>query len=432
VVTLQREQQDAASDLDAAQARRADVHARKVRLESRLHDDLSRAASTLEAEVERLTAAADAGRGGAEHLEALERARRTADECEARTAQHDAQLEALDEDEGRLSAELEELRTQAGKAAAAQADEAKQLDKLLTRRNVLSAKLDEHSAAIRALGSLPRDVAAVVDPAMSSRALLDQVDKINKQLKKYSHVNKKALSQYANFAEQREQLLERKEAVDTGADSIRELIKHLDAQKAAALERTFKDVAQHFEDVFQELVPGGEGRLVMISAAGEDAAAPSDPMEVDGDEDAGPDGGGGAQSQRYSGVSIQVRFAGGGDTQSMQQLSGGQKTMVALCLIFAIQRSDPAPFYLFDEIDANLDAAHRDAVARMVHRQANQEGGGTQFITTTFRPELVQSADKHYGVTARNKMSTITPITMDRALSIIKEEQSVEQQRARK
>lgn len=46
----------------------------------------------------------------------------------------------------------------------------------------------------------------------------------------------------------------------------------------------------------------------------------------------------------------------------MQQLSGGQKSLVSLALIFAIQKCDPAPFYLFDEIDANLDAAHRSAV----------------------------------------------------------------------
>lgn len=63
----------------------------------------------------------------------------------------------------------------------------------------------------------------------------------------------------------------------------------------------------------------------------------------------------------------------------------------------------------------------------MVHRQTNSDSG-PQFITTTFRPELVQCADKHYGVTAQHKMSTIAPITMDRALAIIKEETSVQQQ----
>ena len=51
--------------------------------------------------------------------------------------------------------------------------------------------------------------------------------------------------------------------------------------------------------------------------------------------------------------------------RDMQQLSGGQKSLVALALIFAIQKCDPAPFYLFDEIDAALDAQHRKAVAGM-------------------------------------------------------------------
>ena len=51
--------------------------------------------------------------------------------------------------------------------------------------------------------------------------------------------------------------------------------------------------------------------------------------------------------------------------RDMQQLSGGQKSLVALTLIFAIQKCDPAPFYLFDEIDQALDAQHRKAVAGM-------------------------------------------------------------------
>ncbi len=66
--------------------------------------------------------------------------------------------------------------------------------------------------------------------------------------------------------------------------------------------------------------------------------------------------------ERFSGISVEVSF-GGGEMRDMQQLSGGQKSLVALALIFAIQRCDPAPFYLFDEIDAALDAQHRKAVA---------------------------------------------------------------------
>lgn len=112
----------------------------------------------------------------------------------------------------------------------------------------------------------------------------------------------------------------------------------------------------------------------------------------------------------------------------MQQLSGGQKSLVALALIFAIQKCDPAPFYLFDEIDQALDAQHRKAVSGNVfdsfvcfmapsgvsdrHRLLRsiadmivELAGHAQFITTTFRPELLESADKFYGVKFRNKVS---------------------------
>lgn len=71
------------------------------------------------------------------------------------------------------------------------------------------------------------------------------------------------------------------------------------------------------------------------------------------------------RARQFTGVSMQVQFSSATQMQPLQLLSGGQKTLAALALIFAIQRSDPAPFYLFDEIDANLDPEHRMAVACM-------------------------------------------------------------------
>ena len=113
--------------------------------------------------------------------------------------------------------------------------------------------------------------------------------------------------------------------------------------------------------------------------------------------------------------------------------------LCALTLIFAIQRCDPAPFYLFDEIDANLDAQYRTAVAQMLHEisesqqpsasQASSAGGvsgtqgGGQFICTTFRPEMLLVAEKTYGVRyQKNKSSSVVVVSREEALEFVEGE----------
>ena len=89
--------------------------------------------------------------------------------------------------------------------------------------------------------------------------------------------------------------------------------------------------------------------------------------------------------------------------------------LCALALVFAIQASDPAPFYLFDEIDANLDAQYRTAVAQMLSESS--ESG--QFICTTFRPEMLLVAEKCYGVSYINKTSSIDVVSKEQALDFV-------------
>ena len=108
----------------------------------------------------------------------------------------------------------------------------------------------------------------------------------------------------------------------------------------------------------------------------------------------------------------------GFENQYPSQLSGGQKSLVALALIFAIQKCDPAPFYLFDEIDAALDAQHRKAVADMIHELAD----GAQFITTTFRPELLEHSSKFYGVKFRNKVSHVDCVSREDAYDFVEDD----------
>ena len=106
-----------------------------------------------------------------------------------------------------------------------------------------------------------------------------------------------------------------------------------------------------------------------------------------------------------------------GENYLMSQLSGGQKSLVALALIFAIQRCDPAPFYLFDELDQALDSSYRKAVAGLIKRQANNQDNPTQFICSTFRPEIVSISNQCYGIGLQNKVSTGTNINYNENIS---------------
>ena len=103
----------------------------------------------------------------------------------------------------------------------------------------------------------------------------------------------------------------------------------------------------------------------------------------------------------------------------MSQLSGGQKALVALALIFAIQRCDPAPFYIFDELDQALDSTYRQAVANLIHNQAHNPETPTQFIISTFRPELVSISKNHYGISHQNKVSSLHPMSRNDALRFV-------------
>ena len=282
-------------------------------------------------------------------------------------------------------------------------------------------KAEEFAQCIRKLGSLPKDAfdASGAHATMSSKDLLKEIEACHKELGALSHVNKKALDQYAAFSEERDKMLGKQEELEAARQSIDALIQHLDRKKEDAIERTFKGVSHNFKNVFEELVPGGKGQLIMSLRS-------SLPSGADAK----------TKVENYIGVSIKVRFPGGGDATSMTQLSGGQKTMVALCLIFAIQRCDPAPFYIFDEIDAALDATHRTALAKMIAKQAadvdenGNEQPPTQFITTTFRPELIKASDSCFGVTHASKQSSIKSIEAHEALRIITEADNRQRQHA--
>jgi hypothetical protein len=141
---------------------------------------------------------------------------------------------------------------------------------------------------------------------------------------------------------------------------------------------------------------------------------------------------------RYKGVSIRVSFSDAKESSAIGLLSGGQRTLVALALIFAIQRNDPAPFYVFDEIDSALDPIHRAAVGALIRKQAQQKGGvgggeaaggggssggkaaPIQFILSTFHPEILQYGEEFFGVVLQGKTSRVEKMTKPAAVTFVK------------
>lgn len=294
----------------------------------------------------------------------------------------------------------------------------KKMEKSVAKKALLTASAAECAKNIRDLGVLP-DEAFEKYSNIDSKQISSRLKKVNDALKKYKHVNKKAFEQYNNFTTQRDSLTKRRKELEDSHRSIEDLVNVLDQRKDEAIERTFKQVSKEFATIFERLVPAGRGRLV-IQRKTDQRTREDDESDEEQRESV----------ENYTGVGISVSFnSKHDDQQRIQQLSGGQKSLCALALVFAIQQCDPAPFYLFDEIDANLDAQYRTAVAQMLQEIATQQstpndenGAGAmsgQFICTTFRPEMLLVADKCYGVTFHNKTSGIDTVSQQEALRFV-------------
>ena len=354
---------------------------------------------------------------------------------EAERDEADAEYDAKRVESSKLEKEIEARRQEEQEALDEMNEATKMQDKLLNKRTMLLDTVQQKQRLIRDLGTLPRKETESYRQ-FAEKQLLSKLKSVNEELKKFAAVNKKALDQYVSFNEQRTTLIERKGQLDTEKESISKLIESLDVQKEEAILRTFRGVSMHFSQVFSELVKDGKGQLVMrTSADGEqdgegeelveaDEAAEEEKGSKKGDKKSGKKSSSSSSSSgsklsslaTFQGVQVRVSFTSSGQQFEMTQLSGGQKALVALALIFAIQRCDPAPFYLFDEIDQALDANYRAEVARLIQRQAEDKEAPAQFITTTFRPELVAVSHRCYGIALQNKASQIYPLDKVRLL----------------
>jgi len=380
----------------------ADLNDNLLKRKAELEDQLRQLDASLQGNVD-YEGRVDTLRAAVKQEEALIK------ELQKETGELEEQLRLRKAEVGDLEKALETHRQLEQTASEEIAEISKVQDKLLNKRSMLSFTIQDKQRLLRDLVGVSQKELDTCK-AYSEKQLMSKLKDVNERFKVYSNVNRKALDQYVSFNQQREMLVGKKEVIEKDYESIQTLIKSLDTQKEEAIVRTFESVKEHFADVFGELVPGGTGELVLLQGsalndAGESSSsqgsASSIPAQVAA-QDSGP--------EAFEGVQVRVSFVASGEQYDLQQLSGGQKALVALALIFAIQRSDPAPFYLFDELDQALDANYRAAVAKLIQKQVRSVDAPAQFITTTFRPELVNAAQKCYGIALENKVSNIYPL----------------------
>ncbi|KAE8412694.1 RecF/RecN/SMC [Aspergillus pseudocaelatus] len=405
--------QDLRRQYQELSSQRSELEARKSVLEVELRENLNPRLDQLVGQD--IDMAGDGSQGNLKETQReMKRLNKALEKLGQRLQQVDESIEQANARMAELGQRNAETRRELDELAKSIEKHQRRMEKSMQKKAALTKQAAECAANIRDLGVLP-DEAFTKYKNMDSNAVVKKLHKVNEGLKKYSHVNKKAFEQYNSFTKQRETLTSRREELDASQKSIDDLINVLDQRKDEAIERTFKQVSREFHNVFEKLVPAGRGRLI-IQRKTDRAMRQADELDSEDEE---------AQNsvENYVGVGISVSFNSKHDEQQrIQQLSGGQKSLCALALVFAIQACDPAPFYLFDEIDANLDAQYRTAVAQMLQSISDSTNG--QFICTTFRPEMLHVAEKCYGVSFRQKASTIDVVSREEALKFVEEQKS--------
>ena len=327
-------------------SKRMQLEAQKNKLENLLNNNLCRRRDELEAALQEISVE--------DRRQKLDSESQEMNFISSRIDTVLEQMRALDDNIEKMAKKQKELQTEIERKKSEEREtierineDSKDLDKITSKNSVLQKKIEDSMRKIRELGTLPAD-AEMKYNNLSLKQLYKKLESCNKELQKYSHVNKKALDQYLDFSEKKERLLQRKADQDQAHRSIVDLMTVLEQRKYEAIQFTFRQVSTYFTEVFKKLVPNGRASLEMKT-----------------DDSTNDDGG--SRIDNFTGVTIRVSFTGSNaEMKDMQQLSGGQKSLVALAFIFAIQKCDPAPFYLFDEIDQALDPQHRKAVAGML------------------------------------------------------------------
>ena len=212
----------------------------------------------------------------------------------------------------------------------------------------------------------------------------DLEDTINRQrsvLRRMGAINPEVQSEYRSVKERFEFLTEQVADLKKADTDLRQVIAELDELMKREFRRTFDAVAQEFKGLFTRLFGGGSARLVLSDA----------------------------ESTAEMGIDIEARLPGRRD-QGLSLLSGGERSLTAVALIFSLLKVSPTPFCVMDEVDAMLDEANVGRFRDLLMELAQK----TQFILITHNRNTVQAADVIYGVTmGHDSASQVISLRLD-------------------
>ena len=196
------------------------------------------------------------------------------------------------------------------------------------------------------------------------------ISKIKEEIKQLGNVNINAIEDYKEVSERYEFMNKQRNDLVEAEQLLQNIISELDDGMKKQFTEMFAKIQVEFDKAFKELFGGGKGTLELI-----------DPENI-----------------LETGVRI-ISQPPGKKLQNMMQLSGGEKALTAIALLFAIQNLKPSPFCLLDEIEAALDDSNVGRFANYLHKLTKN----TQFIVITHRRGTMAAADRLYGITMQEK-----------------------------
>jgi len=215
--------------------------------------------------------------------------------------------------------------------------------------------------------------------------LQSSIDKIQREISSLGAVNLAALEELSTSRERKLFLDSQSADLNEAMNTLEQAIKKIDGETRELLGDTFKTVNEHFGRMFPELFGGGNARLMMT---GEEILD--------------------------SGVQVMAQPPGK-KNQTIHLLSGGEKALTAIALVFAIFQLNPAPFCLLDEVDAPLDDANTERYAKLVKSMATE----TQFLFISHNKIAMEMAEQLIGVTMQEQgVSRIVAVDMQSAASL--------------